>query len=397
MIFSRNTTRTAIGQSLAVGLLSSFVLACGSGGPGQPAGSGPIQPPPPPPPPVGEVNFSQTAYQVSESTTTVEFMVTRSNGSAGEVTIDITTGDGTALAGQDYGSITTTATFGDGETGSKTGGVVIFNDTVDEADETFELSLVNGTGGINLGSVSAATVTIIDDDGSVPTPVAGNPINDTGVTGCADGVASNLPCDAGTAAYPGQDAEVGRDVTDNDDSDGRAGFSFTKLDANGAPLPDQAGDYDTDPWDCVEDRTTGLTWEVKTNDDGMRHRDWEYSWYSERTYLALDTPEGGTCHNSLPNCDTDAFTEAVNNLALCGFTDWRLPTRHELLSLVDFGAVQAPSIDQAYFPNTVRRGYWSSSQPPFYDQAWLVIFNDNGLIAAPTTDAHVVRLVRGGI
>ena len=45
---------------------------------------------------------------------------------------------------------------------------------------------------------------------------------------------NNLTCPVD--GYPWQDAQDGRDKTHDDDSDGHAGFSFTKLDANGNAL-----------------------------------------------------------------------------------------------------------------------------------------------------------------
>ena len=53
-------------------------------------------------------------------------------------------------------------------------------------------------------------------------------LNDTGITACGDASNNNLDCPVND--YHGQDAEYGRDATHNDDSDGHAGFSFTKLD-----------------------------------------------------------------------------------------------------------------------------------------------------------------------
>src|SRR5690554_415962 len=108
-----------------------------------------------------------------------------------------------------------------------------------------------------------------------------SPLNDTGITQCGNyafeggsGVSNNsVDCatagstqtTAGTDANGdpvpvGQDAVYGRDATHNDDSDGHAGFSFTKLDANGDALADQTQDYATNPWACVKDNVTGLIW-----------------------------------------------------------------------------------------------------------------------------------------
>ena len=46
-----------------------------------------------------------------------------------------------------------------------------------------------------------------------------------------DGSTNGLSCPV--TDYPDQDAQYGRDFNNKDDSDGHAGFSFTKLDANG--------------------------------------------------------------------------------------------------------------------------------------------------------------------
>jgi hypothetical protein len=51
------------------------------------------------------------------------------------------------------------------------------------------------------------------------------------------------------------------------------------------------------------------------------------------------------------------------NLAHAGYTDWRLPNRRELLSIVDFGRY-GPAIDTAYFPNTPNGDYWTSTTSP---------------------------------
>ena len=80
-------------------------------------------------------------------------------------------------------------------------------------------------------------------------------------------------CTSATTDISAQDCSHGRDATHNDDWDGHAGFSFTKLDRNGNPLPAAATS-----WSCVRDNVTGLTWEVKTNDGGIHDKDNTYWW-----------------------------------------------------------------------------------------------------------------------
>ena len=216
------------------------------------------------------------------------------------------------------------------------------------------------------------------------------PLNDTGITLCADATSNSLPCPVD--GFPGQDAESGRDVTHNDDSDGHAGFSFTKLDENGHPLPASA-----DHWSCVRDNVTGLVWEVKTDDGGLR--DWEstYTWYNPDPTTnggSAGTADGGSCTGSA--CDTDAFVQAVNDQRLCGASDWRLPDPRELLSIVHNDRFD-PAIDTAWFPNTPSGWVWSSSPDVTYPHyAWGVGFDSGWVYFPDKSYFYYVRLVRTG-
>jgi hypothetical protein len=87
----------------------------------------------------------------------------------GPVTVDYSTADGTAVAGQDYTATHGTLVFQPGET-SKTVTISILNDTVVEGPETLTLGLANPTAGAHLGSPSSVTLTITDDDSGPPPP-----------------------------------------------------------------------------------------------------------------------------------------------------------------------------------------------------------------------------------
>ena len=87
------------------------------------------------------------------------------------------------------------------------------------------------------------------------------------------------------------------------------------------------------------------------------------------------------------------------NLTLGGQTDWRLPNRIELASLIDNGTY-APAINTTYFPNTLfllASHYWSST--PDLDSPggdyWLVDFNTGYSVRTHDSDNYV-RCVRGG-
>jgi len=150
--------------------------------------------------------------------------------------------------------------------------------------------------------------------------------------------------------------------------------------------------------DCVKDNTTGLTWEGKPT-SGLRASSNEYTNYDSTT--ALQNCTGATCVAPTQS-QIDAVTNSVgyktvvNASALCGYTDWRLPTLTELQGLVLTG-VGSPTIDASWFPNTQQRGYWSSTPSPSQaDLAWSVNFNngDTGYYNGGY-DRDFLRLVRG--
>jgi len=112
---------------------------------------------------VPQLKFSATNYKVSESSAVAKITVKRSGGTASSVTVDYATSDGTAVAGADYTMTAGTLTFAAGQT-SATFNIPIINDTLDELNETINLTLSNPTGGAILASPSTAAVTITDND-----------------------------------------------------------------------------------------------------------------------------------------------------------------------------------------------------------------------------------------
>ena len=79
-----------------------------------------------------------------------------------------------------------------------------------------------------------------------------------------------------------------------------------------------------------------------------------------------------------------------------GYTDWRLPNRNELESIVE-ESCWSPAINAAVFPGTPSSWFWSSS-PYAYDSdnAWYVNFNYGYVVANGKIGTHPVRLVRAG-
>jgi Protein of unknown function (DUF1566) len=225
-------------------------------------------------------------------------------------------------------------------------------------------------------------------------------LNDTGIQIGGEAISGNNPgCTGATIAQ--QDCSKGRDATAvlNSNTNGKAGFHFTKISNSGAPLPATATlGAGANDWACTYDNVTGLMWEVKTAAAGRRNQDHTYTWFSSDSSNnagATGTANGGTCFD-VGQCDTEKFAQLVNVVGLCGRNDWRMPHIKELESIVDFG-VANPAIDSSYFPNTLASDFWSGS--PYTGAltwAWVVNFSLGNAGFVSRNFANRVRLVRAG-
>jgi hypothetical protein len=115
---------------------------------------------------LGSVQFAGTSAKVIEDVGFYTVNVVRTGGSSGTLTVDYSTADITATAGQDYVAATGTLTFNDGET-SKTFDIQINDDAITEGDESFIVRLRNATTVDSLGAANDLIVTI-QDHGTVP-------------------------------------------------------------------------------------------------------------------------------------------------------------------------------------------------------------------------------------
>ena len=122
-------------------------------------------------PPAGTLHFSADTFSVNENGGTATISVSRSVGSAGAVSVSYATSNGTATAGSDYTVASGTVSFADGDTANKTFTVAITDDSIDEGNETINVTLSAPTGGAKLSALNNAVLTIVEND-PAPSPEA---------------------------------------------------------------------------------------------------------------------------------------------------------------------------------------------------------------------------------
>jgi len=143
----------------------------------------------------------------------------------------------------------------------------------------------------------------------------------------------------------------------------------------------------------VTDNNTGLMWQKcsvgQNNDSTCSGSAVYYNWYQAVGEVnASYNPSGGS------------FKNVCGDLTTGSYTDWRLPSKKELMSIVDYSIpYPGPTINTTYFPNTVASGYWSSTTyayDPGY--AWGVGFVNGGVGVHYGDKGHnlYVRCVRAG-
>ncbi len=248
---------------------------------------------------------------------------------------------------------------------------------------------------------------------------AAGALNDTGQTRCYDATALTVvACDdahvGDVSQNPRQDARFGRDAAQAagmlpaKTGGGSAGFDFSRICNDGSDCSTQTatGIY-AGEWGCTRDNVTGLMWEMKTTTGGSpRDQLRFYSWYDSTIADPVERGEPGNivgCGDTLggANCNTENYVNSINAAGLCGRNDWRLPTRRELLSIVDYDGVGA--IDTDYFPNTNVLNptgfYWTvESDVLAPNRAWYVHFQyGNSVPSVKIGTTMGVRLVRGAL
>jgi hypothetical protein len=108
----------------------------------------------------GTVQMNTDKASIGEAAGSITVYAYRAGGSAGALSCNYATADGTAVAGFDYTATSGTLSWADGEMGNKTFVVPIINDSLIEGDETFNVTLTGAA--VNLPATT--TITIVDND-----------------------------------------------------------------------------------------------------------------------------------------------------------------------------------------------------------------------------------------
>jgi Ca2+-binding RTX toxin-like protein len=134
-----------------------------------------------------QIQLDAASASVNETAGSVTLSVSRLGGMKGAVSVNFSTANGSAIAGQDYSGASGTLTWANNDTAAKTITVPITNDNLLEGNETFTVNLSSPTAGAGLGT-SSETVTIVNSlrPGACANLLNGTSGNDT-LTGSSAG------------------------------------------------------------------------------------------------------------------------------------------------------------------------------------------------------------------
>jgi len=228
--------------------------------------------------------------------------------------------------------------------------------------ETYAIDVVKHPAGQICAVLRARTGVLTTSVSNVLVECHTTRLNDTGIRGSTAQQTTALAPDSSS----GRDAEADRLTKVGS---GAFGFDYSKVCTSGA-LVDSEGKCPTgQTWDCVRDNVTGLMWR------------------------RADVPFAGA-----PPVATES---------LCGRVNWRLPTVHELLSIVHAGKDASPYLDTDFFTaaqpatpfltsETYRGALPPQTNPGQTEVRWAVDFSNGGASGQLVVDsASRARWVSG--
>jgi len=280
----------------------------------------------------------------------------------------------------------------------------IIDDGIDEKDETLELTLF---------STDSEDLKLVNESQKLSLKILANSESGHGMMTLNDTGSTRAEPSLGSVVEAQQDQAFGRDSSANSDADGRAGFSYTKLNQNGQALADQNTPWDsTTPekeWSCVRDEVTGLIWEVKDSFRTLQYARNNVYWYDSdnKTNGSISGASSFSLQEDCEtrDCNTLFYAAQINLMKLCGMTGWRLPTIEELRSLGDYGSYAISTgnsdpvaIDYRYFPTVEKVGmkFWSSTTSvEWKTDAYTMTFGDNPVVdhSNKSRSVPIARLV----
>lgn len=144
------------------------------------------------------------------------------------------------------------------------------------------------------------------------------------------------------------------------------------------------------------DLSSGLQWELKTDDESLHDKDNTYTW---STSPKETTPTGTAFVDFLGTLNGGASADGSTTTGcFAGKCDWRLPTIEELRSILEAQYPDCASMPCTTIPGeTLTSWYWSSSTDlanPFH--AWAVLFAIGFTADDAKNFAASARAVRDG-
>ncbi|HUP92189.1 MAG TPA: PQQ-dependent sugar dehydrogenase [Solimonas sp.] len=215
------------------------------------------------PPAPGQLQFTATEWTAAEGDGALRVRLDRLGGSDGEVSVGVSTTDGSARAGSDYTAISARLSWAAGDVAPRFVEIPVIDNTRLDGDRSFGLLLSGPTGGATLGAQASATALIQDDELAHPGTLQFQPA----LLGAAEG--------AGAVAVT---------VMRSGGSDGAVGVTWSSSDGSARAGSDYRAGSGTLNWASGDSGPQSFNLELL--DDAVRES-------AETVILTLTAPTGG--------------------------------------------------------------------------------------------------------